>query len=109
MKDRTDSSSETTVDTAKMLEAQYTNQQVAFIEAELTTATTFLHRATTETEFGRHARVAALLEEARTAYGEALKRLDDLASRLPLERQALETRRREVADQLDRFGESPER
>jgi len=88
-----------------MLEAKYTSQQVAFIEAELTTATTFLRRATTEVEFGRHSRVPALVKEARTAYAEALKLLDDLASRLPLERQAFETRRREVADHLERFRE----
>ena len=56
MKDRTESSSKTQVDRAKMLEAEYTSQQVAFIEAELTTATTFLRRATTEVEFGRHSR-----------------------------------------------------
>ena len=105
MKDRAECSFVANVDTAKTLEAEYTRQQVGFIQAELTTAKTFLQRATTEIEFGGHSRVPALVEEARTAYEEALKRLDDLASRHPLERNYLETRRQEVADQLQRFGD----
>jgi hypothetical protein len=84
------------------LRAKYSQQQIAFIDVEFTTALTFLARAATERQTGTLDRAAATAHQAQTAYDEATTHLAAAElSQSDLER--LEGRRREVAHQLAQF------
>ena len=84
------------------LRAEYTRQQIAFIDVEFTTALTFLARAATERQTGALDRTAATAHQAQTAYDEAVTHL--AAAKLSqAEQERLEGRRREVAHQLAQF------
>jgi hypothetical protein len=94
--------SPTAVEHARALHAEYTRQQIAFINVEFTTALTFLDRAATETEAGHLDRVAVTAHQAQIAYDEAVKHL--AAGGLSgAEQEPLELRRRDVANRLARF------
>ena len=81
------------------LHAEYTRQQIAFIDVEFTTALTFLARSETERQVGALDRAAATAHQAQTAYDEATTHL--AAAKLSqAEQERLEGRRREVAHQL---------
>jgi hypothetical protein len=84
------------------LRADYSRQQIAFIDVEFTTALTFLARAATERQTGTLDRAVATAHQAQTAYDEATTHLAAAElSQAELER--LEGRRREVAHQLAQF------
>jgi hypothetical protein len=94
--------SPTPAEHTRALRAEYTRQQIAFIDVEFTTALTFLDRAATETEAGHADRVAASTHQAQIAYDEAVKHLA-VADLSAAEQERLQVRRREVANWLAQF------
>ena len=93
---------DSSVEHARALGAEYTRQQIAFIDVELTTALTFLARAATARQAGALDRVAATAHQAQIAYDEAITHLA-AADLSPPEQERLEGRRRDVAHRLAQF------